>query len=455
MYNVVRRLTSLIVFFLCSALFVVPICDAQTEVRVEIPVFLNGESVYTETGDASLLSIAADAARSMASAEAAVLPAACARGSLTAGSAGMERIKGVLRDDMLVTASVSPSELAELINDCALYGQEMFPHVSGVTVWAERTLDADGSYRGRVYRIDRGTETLAALPVQEHAAYSGQYSTTDIMLKLVTTRELAESLPWLSVRSSDTDLGLTDAFIQHLTKTSPSAITQDAETPRLIILSDVIDTSLVLEKILADVPSPVAANLTRPDTVPDAVMYELGGQDRNLICRICRFDLPYALCINGASITAPQNVSTSVSISQTVPQGRKTANIFDDETIFVDLRDNDTLPPSTTLSAYVSKVYDPGTVLYVYRYEENGDIGTLVMSGAVDRFGCITFPIEPSSTYVINSRALDSAAFALPTAKHPYIAGVVLICAAYAVWFVVFIARRHARTAPQSKTGQD
>ena len=422
-----------------------------------IPVFLNGDSIYTQTGDASLLSVASDAARAGSSADAALLPAECAAGSLSVGNAAPEQIRSVLSDAELVLVSVSPAELTELLNSLIVYESNTFPHLSGIQVWAERVLAPDGRYTGRVTCIEQGGKVVAALPSPNSTIASDDYSTSGKMLTLATTPDVTSAVPWLARRAEPTGLTVQSAFIEYLRTTSPDTVvgTAEADTPRLVVVSDVIDASLVLEKLSLDVPSPVNVNLSRPDIVADTLMYALSGQNRELICRVWRGEIPYALRFSGAQIETPQNVSTAAVVSQSLPPGRKTANTFDEGAVFVDTRDNTTLPPGTVITASVGRVYEPGTVLYVYGYEENGDIGpAIVAETPVNADGCISFPVAGDATYVINSRRLDSAGISLPSAAHPYTVGVLCIIACYIVWFTLFIAaRRRSRRADKAGRG--
>lgn len=415
-------------------------CAAAAQPSVfTCPVFLNAEPVYSRTGPASLLSITADAVREGTKADVALLPASAAEGTLPEGPASEEDLALLFfTGDTLVRTRVSGSELCTLLNEIMTFGSPLFPHVSGVYVRAERILDAAGQYAGLVQYVQQSTETIAARSTGEDQ----RYSAVGDALELVTTASIAAAVPWLSARVQAENADLANLFVQHMRRTPDAAISYYAQSQRLVIAADTIDAQLAIAKLALPIPAPVVENLTYPETVADTVMYALNGQDRELTCRILDTPIPYALTVSGLSVRDPVSLDTAVSVTQTLPPARKTANTFDDDTVFCDLRYNDTVPDGSELSVNLTGIYPSETVLHVYYYDLNGDIVPLGEEPIVDASGWISFPVDASTTYIINARQLDSAAFEPPSTAHPYTLGIAAIFAAFCIWFFVFIAKK-------------
>lgn len=434
-----RTALHLLVFILLLAFVAVPALAAAPATTFVCPVYLNGESLYTQTGSAGLLSVAADAARSATEADVALLPADAVAGSVPAGEISAAQLQGVFPggEEPLVLATVTSGELVTLLNECMTYGSAQFPHISGLTVYARRVLDDTGSYAGRVEQILQGTQVLASRAVTA----DDRYSTIDTELTLVTTHSLVDALPWLAPRARNAQAALVSAFRTHIERTPDDAISYYAESPRLVITSDTIYTDLVIRKLGLPIPSPVVVNLSRPDVAADTILFALSGQDRRFTCRVFDGEIPYALSISGLDVHNPSSVNTSVSVTQTLPAARKTANTFDDNTVFVDLRYNATVPAGSLMSVDMSGIYPSETILHVYYYDANGDIVPAQVSTMVDASGWITFPVEPSTTYLINSRELDSTGFVPPTAARPYAEAIALIFGTFCLWVVLFVAR--------------
>lgn len=434
----VRAVLRALLVCICACI-VLPGAPALAGDTPTCPVFLNGEPVYTRTGPAGLLSVAADAVREWAQADAAVLPAEAVTASLPAGPASDEALGQIFpADQTLVRVRLTSAELVMLLNETMVYGSDLFPHVSGITVHARRILAEDGAYAGRVEEMRQGAQVIAALA----SGSETQYSSIGEALDVVTTTPMVQAVPWLASRADPVHGSIAEAFSRYLARTPDDAIAYYAGSLRIVVAADTVDTQLVTAKLALDIPSPVIINLTEPNTVPDSVMYALSGQDRNLVCRVLDVEIPYALTVCGTAETSPATLSTNISVTRNLPPARKTANTFDTNTVFVDLRYNDTVPEGSTIAIDVTGIYPSESVLHVYYYDANGDIVPANASPIVDANGWLSFPVAASTTYLINARALDSTGYIPPTAEHPYTAAIWIIFAVFCLWAFLFVRRR-------------
>lgn len=415
---------------------------ASGSVLFSVPVFLNGNATYLRTGTAGLASIAADAARQAADADVAVLPAGCFGGSLEAGDVTQADLdEAIPPGQELVEVQCVPEELVRLLNRAMRYGSDEFPHLSGIEVRAGRVLDDDGTYRAQVANMRQGQRDLASRTDANISAPLYELSTEP--LSVVTTRDVAEAEEWTARGVREVDQDLQEAFSSYVRRAPDESIEYYAQTRRLIVISDTIDTDLALDELRARIPSPVDADTWRPGLLADNVLFALRGQDRWFRSHVWGAVIPYALSISGLQIDVPQSVDLDVDVSQTVPRARKTANTFDADTIFVDLKDNATVPAGSFVTLDVGDIYPSETVLHVYHYEENGDIVPDDVSCIVDAAGQVSFPVAPSMTYVVNSQELDhSTLFGSPTRSDPFVPGIIVVLLLFFSWVVVFVAMR-------------
>lgn len=447
-HSVVRRIdwrALLCVLTICACIAAQAPCAAagNNTAAFDCPVFLNGEPVYSRTGSAGLLSVAADAVREAFGADAAVLPASCAGGSLSEGPVEAGDLAAVFSaDEVLVHVQVSGSELCALLNEMMTFGSPLFPHISGVYVRAERILDENGHYAGRVEYVQQGGEIVAARSAESS---STAYSALGVELDVITTADIARKATWLEARAVPQDGTIAQYLTDYMRRTPDAAITYYADSQRLVVVSDTIDAQLAISKLSLPVPSPVVVNLSQPAMVADTIMYALSGQDRNLVCRIVGTKIPYALAVSGLLARDPVSLDTTVSVTQTLPPGRKTANTFDENTVFADLSRNNTVPDGSVLSVDLTGIYSSETVLHIYYYDANGDIVPLDAHPIVDANGWVSFPVDASVTYILNARELDSTAFEPPTTARPYTLGIIIIFGAFLIWFFLFIAVRQKR----------
>lgn len=424
---------------------------ASSGALLVLPVFLNGNETYLRTGTAGLASLAADAAREASGADVAILPADAFGGSLRAGEVVRSEMNAAIAPGQeLVITRCSVEELVRLLNDTMLYGSDSFPHLSGIEVRAGRVLSDSGQYRAQVTSIRQGQNVIAS---RKDANFSDPlYELSSEPLTVVTTRGMEAAEKWIDRRSQDAGTDLQDAFVDYVRPMPDESIEYYAQMRRLVVISDTIDTELALEELGAQIPADVHVDTWRPGIVADTIMFSLRGQDRQLSAHIWGDAVPYSLSISGLAVDMPTSVDLDVRISQTVPAARKTANTFDDDTIFVDLRQNASIPEDTVLTLDVGEIYPSETVLHVYHYEENGDIVPNDVSCIVDAAGSISFPVRPSMTYVVNSQELDhSTLFGSPTRMDPFVPGIVLILLLFTVWVVLFVARkRHGARQPSA-----
>ncbi|MBD5560280.1 MAG: hypothetical protein HDQ87_08005 [Clostridia bacterium] len=401
------------------------------DVIMTAPVYLNGLPEYTLYGSAGLANVACDAVLAAAEADVAVLNGGLFASSLPAGPVTWGEFGAAMKSDpQLIRTQVTGAELTSLLNDLLVYGSEYFPQVAGIEVQAARSLNEQGDFCG----------TVSALAVgRAQAEPAALYS-------LVTTEELYSSVLHLPRQQEPLDFSIADAAAAYGAAADARAIEQAAVAQRIAIVSDTIDLTRAAAQLMLRVPSPVVLGLTQPDLIPDTLVYALQGQDRFLCTWFPLAEIPYALCLHGSGIEEPRSVATELAVSQEVPSGRKTANTFSDSTVFVDLRENETIPPGSRISVDLSGIYPAGMLLYLYYYDENGDIVPLQAEPVIAENGSIILPAESGMTYVINDRQLNQSALLIPTPAHPWWGAVAAVFVLFALWMVLVLRRRARRS---------
>lgn len=402
---------------------------AAGDVVLTTPVYLNGLPEYTLTGSSGLGNVACDAVLAAAKADVAVLNGGLFSSSLPAGQVTYAELEAALRQDAdLITTELTGAEITGMLNDLLVCGSENFPQVGGIRVLAERSLTESGSFCGTVTDLEVG----------------GAASGSNQLYSVVTTRELAEACH-LPRQTQPLGQTLLEAIVSYGAEASGPQIEAAADAQRLCIVSDTIDLAQAASQLMLRVPSPVVLGLNRPDMIPDALIYALQGQDRWLCAWFPLQEIPYALCIDGAAVTEPVSVPTDVAITQDVPRGRKTANTLSEKTVFVDLRDSGNIPEGSEVFLDLSGIYPDGMLLFLYYYDDNGDIVPLEPGTATAENGIISLPAASGLTYIINDRQLNQAALQAPAPQHPWTAGVVCVYIAFTLW-IVWAWRRRQRT---------
>lgn len=401
---------------------------AAGDVVFVAPVYLNGLPEYTLAGSAGLANIACDAALDAAGADAALLNGGLFASSLPAGEVtGGELLAAFRTDPELVTTEVTAAELTSALNGLLVYGSPDFPQVAGLRVLAERSLTETGAYCGVVSGLQ----------------LDGRQPDDDVLYTLATTAHLAQACH-LPRRVQPLGVTLAEAVADYAPSRSAAELTQAASAERICIVSDTIDLSRAASQLLLRVPSPVVLDLTAADMIPDELIYALRGQSRYLCAWWPLEEIPYALCLDGTGIEAPLSVSTSLSVSRQVPSGRKTANTFSGRTVFVDLRGNDTIPEGARTYVDLSGIYPSGMLLFLYYYDDNGDIIPMKESAVVAENGAISLPVAGGMTYVINDRQLNQSALLAPTPQHPWTAAIAAVWVIFGLWvlYAIFWRRR-------------
>lgn len=420
----------------CALVFLLTAATALAgDVVMTAPVYLNGLPEYTRTGSAGLANVACDAALDAAGTDVALLNGGLLAGSLPAGAITYGQLAEAFTGDPdLVVTEVTGSELTILLNDLLVYGSDSFPQLAGARVMGERSLTADGEVCGVVTELE-----VQGSPVEAGTLY-----------RLVTTQELYADVYHLPREAVPAGCTVLEALTAYGSAASPSALDEAARAQRIQIISESINVPLAAAQLVLPVPTPVVCDLSRPDVIPDTLTYALMGQDRFLCADFPLPEIPYTLCLNGTALADPVSVDTELTVSQTVPPGRKTANTFSKKTVFVDLRGNETVPEGSLVRVSLENIYPPGMLLFLYCYDDNGDIIPLEHSAVIAEDAAVTFPVTGGMTYVINDRELNQSALLPPTPQHPWTGAIAAVFAVFCVWIVFAVLRIRRRRAAGS-----
>lgn len=396
------------------------------------PVLLNGEAPYVRIGNTSLTDLITDAMRDHAGADIAILDAGALETSIPAGNITQIEIDAALvSDDMLVLTVLSGREIKSLLDSVLLFSNEAFPQFSGISVVAEKYQKDDGTYAARCQSITMNGVEL---------------SDSD-MFNVITTQPLFDGAHGYRFSGAMQECGqLSGAvavYIQARAAEISGGLARDA---RMVTWEEAITVSETVAALNTSVPDGVSAHLLYPDTVPEAVMYALSGQNRTLTCQIAG-SRTYFFTFTGTNITAPSDISLQSFVSPSLPPGRREASSIDENAIYIDLSGNGTLPSGTALSIYVGDLFAPGDSLFLYYYNLIEDISLYSDEPyVVDEAGYVTFTAASGTTFFLNPDRLDATSmFDLPRANNPFVPGIIGICALFALFTVVFLIMKHKK----------
>lgn len=427
-------LKKLISIFVCIILLCIPVgvlaASEQDPIVFSSPVYLNGHPEYTLSGSAGFTNLLSTAMKEATGADIALIAGSTVSGSLPAGDIRLSQLSSVLANDTLVTTTLTVQQLIMLLNQHMVYGSPAFPQLSGAIVMADKSLNSQGAFTATVRSLlSEGTDLSESMGANH-------------TLTVVTLQSLLNTYTFPS-EALPSPVTLLDTFISYMNRTPNEAIALYAAEQRAVILSDTIDPDEAIAKLSLDIPVSVVLNSKTAVTVPDTVMFALLGQNRELICSVVDAAIPYSFDFHGQNISSAANVSLYAEISQAIPPARKTANTFDDNAVFVDLSANTTLPAGTVLTVDIGAIYPPESLVFLYQYDEIGDIVPVDTSMVVGTGGYISFPVTSGTTYVLNSQLLnESSLFGSPSPEHPFILGIVVLFVLFAIWVAWFFIRR-------------
>ena len=410
--------------------------EARPVTAVESPVFLNGEEEYTTTADTGFTNILTTAMKQATGAHISILAAGQVKDSLQSGRLTVSGVSSVLEDDSLVVVTMNQRELKSLLNRVLEYESKGFPHFAGMTLRAEKYLNDEGAYAAEVSSIiidgaEPNDEELVNVAVSS-GLYAGEYGYTFVG------------------SAFSADITLVEAFMQYMAAADVEVIADVANEMRSLIVGDTIDTEGVITKLELDVPTPVHICLSVPAIVPDTVFYALKNQNRNLVCTVME-QIPYSITFNGINIATPAGADLAADITQELPAGRRAASSADSNAVFVDLRENHTLPHGSVLTVDIGEIYPPETLLYLYYYDAIEDIVPAAEDDSaliVDDNGKVSFQAAAGTTYLLNSRPLNEAVlFENPTPENPFVPGIIVIVALYTLWCVLFFVLKKRKNA--------
>ncbi len=391
------------------------------------PVFLNGESEFVYTGPTNFTTMIGNAMLSATGADLALFAGKAVRTSIPSGDITAAELNNALPyGDYVVTTTISGLELKNILNDHMTLNSEDFVQFSGIDVVAEKYLNEDGNYAGRVQSVKKsGVEILDT--DQLTVATTGNLYNGDLGYRFTAPLLREYHTLFETVRS-------------YFEQATEETFTATAQSAQFVLLEQIIDTDGILSKLLIAVPVNIHVALTRPADVPENILYALIGQDRNLVFTIDGA-YPYSFIFDGATLASPSSVSLAADVSQKTPPNKKRASTADKDAFFVDLSANQTIPSSVSMQLYVGSVYEPGSTVYIYYYDINNDILPYNENGiTVMDDGSIVFPAQAGGTYLINSKLLNAAtSYDLPSPESPYSLGIFVIFAIFIAWAVFFL----------------
>lgn len=412
----------------------------MTETVSYTPVFLNADPAFVLTGSTNFGQLCTQAMLKATGADIALMSSSILSSSIPEGAVSFGALYNAIPyDSTIVTTEISGAELKDLLNEHLIMGSGSFPQFAGFEASARKYLNEDGESAAAVQALTKDGKEIAdtdrfTIAVTDLMYYGGDgYTFSEPLLKEGPT--------------------LFDTVINYLNEETAETLSSLSDPSPLTIWEETIDADSISAKLEAEVPEDVHVFLNEASIIPESVVYPLIGQDRNLTFTM-QGDRPYSFIFNGTDLSVPMNISLSANVSQEPPQGKRTASSADAEAVFLDLSQNDALPPETSISIYVGDVYPPGSLVYLYYYDQNRDILPLNEDGIeVDHTGNVTFSVSPGVTYLLNSRLLNAATiFENPTANHPFTLGIVVLVSVFAVWVVFFlITKKGAQKQPAKK----
>lgn len=422
-----NKLFVMLVAFLLVFSIGVPSFAAANQEAVQVPVFLNGEPEFTTTGPTNLTNLITDAMRTRTGADIALMDAQTVKASVEEGDLTREKIlKTVSLDETIVTVKLNGEELHDLLQRHMQFASPGFPHFSGMEIVAEKYLESDGVFAAHINSAKVGGNDINRTKVY----------TVAIPEKLLLGRN-----GWRFSEQMEERFGrLVNVLLRYM---------QDEVVPksdgRLTILEQRVSTSELVAKLSANVPDDVVVYLVEPDVVPDAVFYALSGKDRKLIFHIGKTN-PYTIIFEGKRSFPAAAVDLKGKISNQITRDERTASSADEKAMYIDFKDNATLPEGVLLQLNVGKSFEPGTVLYLYEYK-SGDLLLKSNYGlVVDYSNTVSFEIEKGKLYLLNPGQLNATAiFTLPTSDNPFNIGIAVILALFAIFVISYLLYQYKK----------